>query len=206
MIPLTVPHLGGNELKYVTDCIQTGWVSSAGAYVTKFEKMVAEFSDQPYGVATVNGTSGLHLALHMLGVGAGDAVIIPNITFIASANSVVYTGADPIFIDIDPETWQMDLDLLQDFLENQTHQQDGKCLIKDTGNHLKVIMPVHVLGNMCNMEKLMTLADHHNIEVVEDATEALGSYCNGKHAGSWRVMSVFSFNGNKIISDRKSVV
>ena len=188
MIPLSIPHLAGNELKYVTDCIETGWVSSAGSYVTKFEEMVAEFSGNKYGVATSNGTSGLHLAMHMLGIDQGDIVLVPNITFIASANAVAYTKATPVFIDVDPNTWQMDLDLLEEWL--------------DANNSLKVkaVMPVHVLGNMCDMPKLMDIALRHGLHVIEDSTEALGSYWNGKSAGSFGEMNVFSFNGNKIIT------
>lgn len=208
LIPLSVPFLGGNEMEYVSDCIQTGWVSSAGAYVSQFENMVAEYAGQKYGVAAVNGTSGLHLAMHMLGVGAGDVVIVPNITFIASANAVAYTKADPLFIDVDPDTWQMDLDLLEAFLDNRTIQLNGACFLKESTdqqiNNLKgriaAIMPVHVLGNMCDMPRLAKLAKHHHIPIVEDATESLGSYWNGKHSGSWGEMSVFSFNGNKIIT------
>ena len=189
MIPLSIPHLGGNELKYVTDCIETGWVSSAGSYVTKFEELVAEYSENRYGIAASSGTSGLHLAMHMLGIEQGDKVIVPNITFIASANAVAYTNAEPVFIDVDPYTWQMDLVLLEEYLENNKDDQS-----------IKGIMPVHVLGNMCNMPRLMELASKYNVHVIEDSTEALGSYYNGKHAGSSGVMNVFSFNGNKIIT------
>jgi len=188
MIPLSIPHLGGNELKYVTDCIETGWVSSAGAYVTKFEEMVAEFSGNAFGVAASSGTSGLHLAMHMLGIGPGDKVIVPNITFIASANAVAYTKAEPIFLDVDPNTWQLDLDLLEEYL-NANESKD-----------IKAIMPVHVLGNMCDMPRLMKIAAQYDIHVIEDSTEALGTYYNGKSAGSYGVMNVFSFNGNKIIT------
>lgn len=200
MIPLSVPLLGGNEMKYVTDCIETGWVSSAGQYVTQFENMVAEYSGNKYGVAAVNGTSGLHLALHMLGVGRGDAIVLPNITFIASANAAVYTGAEPILIDIDPDTWQMDLNLLEEYLSNNTRIEDGKCFVTSTGKQLKVIMPVHVLGNMCDMPRLMEIAADYGLQVVEDATESLGTTWNGQHSGSWGIMNVFSFNGNKIIT------
>ena len=188
MIPLSIPHLGGNELKYVTDCIETGWVSSAGSYVTKFEEMVAKFSGNTYGVAASSGTSGLHLAMHMLGIGQGDKVIVPNITFIASANAVAYTKAEPIFLDVDPNTWQMDLDLLEEYLSSSY------------SDSIKAIMPVHVLGNMCDMPRLMKIANRYNIHVIEDSTEALGSYHKGQHAGSWGLMNVFSFNGNKIIT------
>lgn len=188
MIPLSIPYLGGNELKYVTECIETGWVSSAGSYVTKFEEMVAEWSGCQYGVAAVNGTSSLHLAMHILGITTGDKVIVPNITFIASANAVAYTKADPIFIDVDPDTWQMDLDLLEQYLDEHMNPS------------IKAIMPVHVLGNMCDMPRLMSIAQRHDIAVIEDSTEALGSYWNGQSAGSFGVMNSFSFNGNKIIT------
>jgi len=207
-IPLSIPYLGGNELKYVTECIETGWVSSAGEYVNRFENMVAEFAGCRYGVAAVNGTSGLHLALHMLGIGPGDAVIVPNITFIASANAVVYSHANPIFIDIDPDTWQMDLDLLEEFLENNTYEVESgygndsvvESYLKTTHRPVKAIMPVHVLGNMCDMPRLMKIAEKYHLHVVEDASESLGSYYDGRHSGSWGIMSVFSFNGNKIIT------
>jgi aminotransferase in exopolysaccharide biosynthesis len=188
MIPLSIPHLAGNELKYVTDCIETGWVSSAGSYVTKFEQMVAEFTENKFGVAASSGTSGLHLAMHMLGIGLGDIVLVPNITFIASANAVAYTKATPVFIDVDPDTWQMDLDLLESWLA------------RNNSPNVKAIMPVHVLGNMCNMPKLMDIALRYELHVIEDSTEALGSYWNKKPAGSFGEMNVFSFNGNKIIT------
>lgn len=206
MIPLSIPHLGGNELKYVTECIETGWVSSAGAYVTQFENMVAEFSGNKYGVAASSGTSGLHLAMHMLGIDRGDIVIVPNITFIASANAVAYTNATPVFIDIDPDTWQMDLDLLEEWLSENTYQENGQCYTKELNSssaqalRVAAIMPVHVLGNMCDMPKLMDIASRHGLHVIEDSTEALGSYWNGKSAGSYGEMNVFSFNGNKIIT------
>jgi len=200
MIPLSIPHLNGNELKYVTECIETGWVSSAGAYVSKFENLVAEYSQNKYGVAASNGTSGLHLALHMLGIDKHDHVIIPNITFIASANAAVYTNAEPIFVDVDPETWQMDLDLLESFLETHTVQTEYGRLYEKTSKIIKCIMPVHVLGNMCDMPRLSFIADKYNLKIVEDASESLGSYWDGQHSGTWGAMSVFSFNGNKIIT------
>jgi perosamine synthetase len=188
MIPLSIPHLGGNELKYVTECIETGWVSSAGSYVTQFEQLVAEFSGNKYGIAASSGTSGLHLAMHMLGIEQGDIVLVPNITFIASANAVVYTNASPVFIDVDPDSWQMDLNLLEEWLAENNSLK------------VKAVMPVHVLGNMCDMPKLMDIAMRHGLHVIEDSTEALGSYWNGKSAGSFGELNVFSFNGNKIIT------
>jgi len=189
MIPLSIPNLNGNELKYVEECIRTGWVSSAGAFVSRFEKDIASFTNSDYGVATVNGTAGLHLALHVLGIGKGDLVAVPNLTFIASANAIHYTGATPLLVDVDPDTWQMDLDLLESYLA------DGEEKEK-----IAAIMPVHILGSMCDMERLMHIAKKYNLPVVEDATEALGSSWNSKSSGSWGDLGVFSFNGNKIIT------
>lgn len=200
MIPLSLPHIAGNEWKYVKECLDTGWISSAGAYVTQFEQMVADYSGAKYGVAAANGTLGLHLCMHMHGIDRGDYVIVPNITFIASANAVAYTKAEPIFIDVDPETWQMDLNLLEEFLEEQCEVRGAICYLKSANRVVKAVMPVHVLGNMCDMERLMQIAEKHHLFVVEDSTEALGSYFKDKHAGSFGKMGVFSFNGNKIIS------
>ena len=117
---LSVPNISGNELKYVKECLDTGWISSAGSYVDKFENMVADYAGAKYGIATMNGTSALHIALILIGVKSNDYVIVSNMTFVASANSIKYTGADPILIDADPKTWQMDLDLLDEFLDNKT--------------------------------------------------------------------------------------
>lgn len=200
MIPLTIPHLAGNEWKYVRECLDTGWVSSAGAYVTQFENMVAEYAGTKYGIACVNGTSGLHLTMHMFDVKLGDHLIVPNITFIASANAASYTYANPIFIDVDPDTWQIDIDLLEEFLLEKTEQRNGLTYLKSSGKPIKAIMPVHVLGNMCDMSRLVHLCQRYNILIIEDASESLGSYYKGKHSGSFGKMGVFSFNGNKIIT------
>ena len=200
MLLLSGPNMAGNEWKYVKDCLDTGWVSSVGAYVDQFEKMSAEFAGTKYAVATSSGTTALHVCLVMMGVNENDYVITPNITFIATCNSIKYTGADPILIDTDPLTWQMDLDLLEEFLTNETEQRNGGCHYKKDGRRIPVIMPVHVLGNMCNMDRLMDLAKQHNLIVIEDSTEALGSYYKGKHSGSFGLMGTFSYNGNKIIT------
>ena len=200
MLLLSGPNMAGNEWKYVKDCLDTGWVSSVGAYVDQFEKMSAEFAGTKYAVATSSGTTALHICLVMLGVDSKDYVITPNITFIATCNSIKYTGADPILIDADKGSWQMDLDLLEEFLNTETEQRNGSCTYKKDGRRIPVIMPVHVLGNICDMDRLMALAAKHNLIVVEDSTEALGSYYKGKHAGSFGVMGTFSYNGNKIIT------
>ena len=200
MLLLSGPNMAGNEWKYIKDCLDTGWVSSVGAYVDQFEKMSAEFAGTKYAVATSSGTTALHVCLVMMGVNEKDYVITPNITFIATCNSIKYTGADPILIDTDPASWQMDLDLLEEFLSNETEQRNGACHYKKDGRRIPVIMPVHVLGNMCNMDRLMVLAKQYNLIVIEDSTEALGSYYKGKHSGSFGLMGTFSYNGNKIIT------
>ncbi|RYY49508.1 MAG: LegC family aminotransferase [Chitinophagaceae bacterium] len=200
MLLLSGPNMGGNELKYVTECIETGWVSSVGAYVDQFEKMSAEFAGTKYAVATSSGTTALHICLVLMGVDRNDYVITPNITFIATCNSIKYTGADPILIDADERNWQMDLTLLEDFLENETEQKNGYCHYKKDGRRIPVIMPVHVLGNICDMDRLLAISAKYNLTVIEDSTEALGSYYKGKHAGSFGLMGTFSYNGNKIIT------
>ncbi|MEO6404084.1 MAG: LegC family aminotransferase [Ferruginibacter sp.] len=199
MVLLSGPNMGGNEWKYVKDCLDTGWVSSVGAYVDQFEKMTAEFAGTKYAVATSSGTTALHICLIMMGVNEHDYVIAPNITFIASINSIKYTGASPILIDADENSWQMDLDLLEEFLENETVQKDGVCFHKD-GKRIPVIMPVHVLGNLCDMDRFVAIANKHHLTIVEDSTEALGSYYKEKHAGSFGLLGTFSYNGNKIIT------
>ncbi len=204
MIPLSVPYLNGNEWKYVKDCLDTGWISSAGSYVTQFEEQIASFVGAKYGIACMNGTVGLHIAQILAGVTSEDYVIAPNITFIATLNAIKYTGASPILIDVDPHSWQMDLNLLENFLDENVvikeSQGFSQSYHKTTNKRIKAIMPVHVLGNMGDMNKLMKIASKFHLDVIEDSTEALGSYFQKKHAGSFGKFGVFSFNGNKIIS------
>lgn len=200
MLLLSAPNLAGNEWKYVKDCLDTGWVSSVGSYVNQFEQMVAEFTGVAHAVATSSGTTALHISLILQEVQPSDYVILPNITFVASANSIRYMGASPLLMDVHPRTWQMDLDLLEEFLEKETETRDEGSFVRQDGRRIGAIMPVHVLGNICDMERLMSLAIRYRIPVVEDATEALGSYWNGRHAGSFGVMGCLSFNGNKIIT------
>ena len=192
--------MGGNELKYITECIETGWVSSVGSYVDKFEKMTAEFVGIKYAIATSSGTTALHICLLIAGVNENDLVIAPNITFVATLNSIKYTGASPILIDVDEKNWQMDLDLLEAFLSTETIQKANICFHKKTGKRIPVIMPVHVLGNICDMDRLLALAKQYNLVVIEDSTEALGSYYKGRHAGSFGLLGTLSYNGNKIIT------
>ena len=200
MIPLSVPNIAGNEWKYVKDCLDTGWISSVGSYVNKFEQMVADFAGAKYGVAAVNGTAALHIALLLSGVKNDDYVILPNLTFVASANSIKYLGADPILIDADPLLWQMNLDLLEQFLENETDEKNGHLFYIKDGRRISAIMPVHILGNICDMDRFLSIVRKYPIAIVEDSTEALGSTYRGKSAGRFSPLGCFSFNGNKIIS------
>jgi perosamine synthetase len=199
-IPLCTPNISGNEWKYVKDCLDTGWISSVGAYVNQFEAMTAAYVGVKHAVAVVNGTNALHICLVLAGVKQRDYVIMPNITFIATANSIKYTGADLILIDADPQTWQMDLDLLEEFLSKKTMMKDGFCYLKKDKRRISTIMPVHVLGNMGDMERFMALASKYNLFVVEDSTEALGTRYKGKHAGTFGQLGSLSYNGNKLIS------
>jgi perosamine synthetase len=200
-ISLSVPNISGKELKYVKECLETGWISSAGSYVDKFEQMVADYAGAKYGVATMNGTSALHIVLILAGVKPNDYVIVSNMTFVASANSIKYIGADPILIDADPETWQMDLDLLVEFLDSKTTiNSEGERILISDGRCVKTIMPVHIQGNIFDIDRFKIICEKYNMSFVEDAAEALGSKFNGQSAGTFGKLGVFSFNGNKIIS------
>ena len=201
MIPLSLPNISGNELKYVKECLETGWISTAGSYVDKFENNFAEFVGAKNAVSTMNGTSALHLALKALGVGYDDFVIMPNITFVASANAISYLGAKPILIDIDENSWQMDLELLEDYLKNNC-SFDNKMRVIDqkTQKNVAAIMIVHVQGNICDMNRLREIANKYNLPLIEDAAEALGSKYHNSYAGTLSDVGCYSFNGNKIIS------
>lgn len=204
MIPLSVPLLNGNESKYVQECIETGWISSAGEYVNKFEKIIADYCGAKYGIACMNGTAGLHISLLLSGVTSKDHVIVPNITFIASLNSIKYTGASPILIDVNQDDWQMDLNLLEKYLQDNTYTEsiEGKkyTFSSETKKRIKAIMPVHVLGNVGNLDQLLEISTKYYLDIIEDSTEALGSTYKNKHVGTLGKFGVFSFNGNKIIS------
>lgn len=199
-IALSLPNIAGNEWKYVKDCLDTGWISSVGSYVTQFEQMVADFAGAKFGVAAVNGTAALHISLLLSGVKQDDYVILPNLTFVASANSIKYMGAEPLLIDADPLLWQMDLDLLEEFLVNETDVKDGSLFYIKDGRRIGAIMPVHILGNMCDMDRFLSIVNKYPLPVVEDATEALGTTYKGVSAGKFSPLAAFSFNGNKIIS------
>lgn len=200
-IPLSVPCLKGNEWKYVKECFDTGWVSSVGSYVTRFEEMVAEYIGAKYAVAAINGTSALHVSLLACGVGGGDEVIVPAFTFIAPVNVVRYCGAEPVFMDCDHRTLCMDAEKLGDFLKKNTEKaKDGFTYNKETKRRIKAIIPVHMYGHPCDMDVIRELCSVRNVDIIEDATESLGSEYRGKKTGSFGKMGCFSFNGNKIIT------
>ncbi len=182
--PVLEPLLGGNELEYVTDCVKTNWISSQGKYVLQFEEEVKKYTDSNYALAVSNGTVALHLALVSLGIGEGDEVIVPDITFGATLNAVILAGAKPVIVDVEKQTWNISTDLIN----------------KNITQNTKAIMPVHIYGVPCNMAEIMTIAEHHNLHVIEDCAEALGSSIDGKHVGTFGDIGTFSFFGNKVIT------
>jgi len=203
-IPLSVPNLKGNELKYVTDAVETEWVSTAGPYVTKFEQAIADYVKTPTAVACQSGTSGLHVSLMLCGVTSADMVIVPTLTFIAAVNPVKYIGAEPMFMDCD-DSLCLDPEKLQRFCEEECSLKGGALYHNGTGRKIPAMVVVHVFGNMADMERIMDIASKYNVKVVEDATEALGTrYTEGRYAGKFAgtigTMGVYSFNGNKIIT------
>lgn len=183
-IPVCEPMLAGNELKYVTEAVSTGWISSSGKYVTEFENQFAEYCGSKYGIAVCNGTIALHLALIGLGIGKGDEVIVPTFTMIASAFAVCYTGAKPVFVDADKDTWNIDVKKIEEKITSKT----------------KAIMPVHIFGKMCDMDAIHALAKKHNLYVLEDAAEAHGASYHGVKAGASSDIAAFSFFANKNIT------
>jgi aminotransferase in exopolysaccharide biosynthesis len=200
MILLSGPNINGNEWKYVKECLDTAWVSSIGSYVEGFERKLADFTGAKYAIATSNGTTALHVSLLINKILPGDLVIVPNITFVATANSVKHAGCEPLFIDVDPNSWQMDIGLLEKFLDKETRRCKDHFVLKSSNKCISAIIPVHVLGNMVNMNRILEIAKNYNLVVIEDSTEALGSYFFKRHAGTFGNMGCFSFNGNKIIT------
>lgn len=201
LIPLSVPNLSGNELKYITEAIETEWVSTGGALINKFEENLANYLRTEKVTALQSGTAGLHLAMILSDVGQGDEVIAPTLTFIAAVNPIKYVGAEPIFMDCD-DYLCLDIKKVQEFCEKECEFKKDKLINKKTGKHIKAVVAVHVFGNMVDMTSLMNLAKKYNLKVIEDATEAIGTYDKqtGKFAGTIGDFGVYSFNGNKIIT------
>lgn len=200
-IPLCVPEIRGNEWEYVKECLDTNWVSSAGQYVDQFEEAIAEYVGVDHAVACVNGTSALHLALKVAGVQPGTEVLVSNLTFIAPANAVRYLGAHPVFVDADPQTWQMNPTLVAEFLEERCRRnKEGEVVNCETGRTISALLPVHIFGHPADMDPICEVADQMGIPVVEDAAESLGARYKENPVGSVGTIGCFSFNGNKMIT------
>lgn len=183
-IPVYQPSLNGNEKKYVNECLDSTWISSKGRFVSEFERRFADYIKVKYATSVCNGTVALHLALVVLGISQGDEVIVPTLTYIASVNSISYTGAKPIFVDSVENTWQMDPDDVKRKITNKT----------------RAIMVVHLYGHPCDMDRIIEIAKEYNLFVIEDCAEAFGSYYKGKHVGTFGDIATFSFFGNKTIT------
>ncbi len=221
-IPLHAPTFIGNEKKYLNECIDSTFVSSVGKFVDKFEDMIAEFTGVKKAIVTLNGTNALHLALLSVGVDADSEVITQPLTFIATANAIAYTGAKPVFVDVDIDTMGMSPKALQKWLEENTKQQTISTLSGvegnnkqqiyhpehqrrvainiSTGKRISAIVPMHTFGHPCRIDEIAEICEEYNIPLVEDAAESLGSYYKGKHTGNFGKIGVLSFNGNKTIT------
>ena len=199
-ISLHEPNFSGNEKKYVMDTINSTFVSSVGAYVDKYEVMMAELSKTQKAVAVVNGTSGLQVALRLSGVQNGDEVLTQALTFIATINAIIYNAAIPVFIDVDLDTMGLSPNAVQAFLEDFGELREGVCFNKKTNRRISACMPMHTFGFPVHLDELMSICNKWNIPVVEDAAESIGSEYKGMPTGSFGKLGVFSFNGNKIVT------
>jgi perosamine synthetase len=200
MIPLCVPEIRGNEWQYIKDCLDTGWISSVGSYVDRFERMIADRVGAAHAVATVNGTAALHIALQLAGVERDDEVLVSSLTFIAPANAIRYLGAWPIFVDAEPDYWQWDADRVRVFLEDECHFAAGELRNKTSGRRVKALLPVHVLGHAVDMAPILDLSRKFGLRIIEDATESLGASYRDQPVGHLADLACFSFNGNKLLT------
>jgi len=194
------PTLEGNAWDYVKQCIDTGWVSSAGEFVSRFEGDLARATGARFAVATVNGTAALHIALMLAGVERQEEVLIPSLTFVATANAVSYTGAVPHFVDVSETTLGIDPDKLAEHLAEVADLRDGQCVNRRTGRRIAAIVPMHTFGHPVDLDRLVEVAAEWQLPVVEDAAESLGSWHRDRHTGTIGRLGIFSFNGNKIIT------
>lgn len=204
VIPLHEPRFLGNEKAYLAECIDSGFVSSVGEFVNKFEREIAKFCGSRYAIATSNGTSALHAILHAIGVDRDCEVITQALSFIATSNAIAYTGATPIYIDADLDTLSLSPSALEEFLQDNANKQEGKCINKHTGKLIKACIPMHTFGHPARIEEIAKICKEWGILLVEDSAESLGSYYlkNGvkTHTGLEGIASALSFNGNKTIT------
>nr|WP_239028059.1 LegC family aminotransferase [Geomonas subterranea] len=199
-IGLHEPCFAGNEWCYVKECLDTGWVSSVGKFVDRFEEQLAAYTGARKAVAVVNGTAALHVCLLLVGVEQGDEVLMPALTFIATANAVSYCGAVPHFVDSEETTLGLDPIRLGAYLEDATEIRSGQCFNKSTGRRIKAVVPMHAFGHPVDLDPLLEVCHRFHLELVEDAAESLGSFYKGRHTGNWGRVSAVSFNGNKLVT------
>lgn len=199
-IPLHVPKFNGAEKEYLTDCIDSTFVSSVGAYVNGFEDALAQYTGVKKAILCVNGTNAIHLCLKLANVEFGDEVITQPLTFIATTNAITYAGAVPVFLDVDKDTMGLSPEALSAFLGEYAEVKNGVCWNKSSGKKIKACMPMHTFGHACRIEEIVSICKEYHIEVVEDAAEAMGSWYKGKHLGTFGKLSAISFNGNKIMT------
>ena len=199
-IPLHEPRFIGNEKEYLNDCIDSTFVSSVGKYVDRFEKEFASYVGSKYAIATVNGTSALHISLLLANVNKDDEVITQSLSFVATCNAISYCYATPVFVDVDLETMGLSPLSLKNFLETNCETINNKCINKTTGKTVKACVPMHTFGHPCKIDEIKTICDKWNITLIEDSAESLGSFYKDKHTGTFGKVGAFSFNGNKIIT------
>lgn len=200
-IPLHEPRFRGNEKKYLNECIDSGFVSSVGAFVSRFEEDMCKITGAKYAVATVNGTSAIHLALAAMGVDDTCEVITQALTFVATGNAIAYTGARPRFVDVDEHTMGMSAEALRSFLEAEVElDEEGTPFNKYNGRRIGACVPMHTFGMPCEIEEIVAICEEYNVPVLEDAAEAIGSSKKGKSCGTFGIMGTFSFNGNKVVT------
>ncbi len=199
-IPLHAPVFNGNEKQYLAECIDTTFVSSVGAFVDRFEQMMAEIAGTKYAIATMNGTAALHLALILADVGENDEVITQPLTFVATCNAISYQKAHSVFVDVDKETLGLSPKALKDFLEKNAFIKDNQCINKNTGRIIKAVVPMHTFGISAAIDEIKAICIDWNLVLIEDAAEALGSRYKEKALGSYGDLAAFSFNGNKIVT------
>lgn len=199
-VPLHEPTFNETEIEYVTDCVQSGWVSSVGKYVDRFEKDLAEFTGVKRAVAVVNGTAALHIALKVAGVQANDEVLMPSLTFVATSNAASYLQAIPHFVDVSEKTLGLDPLKLEMHIKDVGEMKNGQLVNKQTDRVIRAVVPMHTFGHPVDLDPLVQLCERYNLVLVEDAAESLGSYYRGKHTGGFGRVSALSFNGNKIMT------
>ncbi len=199
-IPLHAPIFFGNEKKYLNECIDTTFVSYVGKFVELFEKNICEYTGAKYAVATVNGTTALQIALQLAGVSSDNEVITQPLTFVATVNAIKHANSNPVFIDVDIDTAGLSAEKLTDFLKNKTKQVNNKCINISTNKQIKACVPVHTFGFSCRIDEIVEICNKHNIIVIEDSAESLGSFYKNKHTGTFGTAGILSFNGNKTIT------